>query len=76
MNEFPQYKQPNVSAENQPRILTPLEIPRGYKQLESGLLVNIGVAGNIAAKVAKKPWTIADAQRAAGIVTGDMTPYK
>ena len=50
-----QYRKPHVSAESQPRILAPKEIPEGYQQRESGLLVRIGSVGNIATRSIAPP---------------------
>ena len=50
-----QYKQQNISAKDQPRILIPQEIPEGHMQLESGLLIkNVPAVGNIATRSAEK----------------------
>jgi len=49
----PQYKHQNVSAENQPAILAPEQIPSGYVQNESGLLVKKNTVGHVVTRVAK-----------------------
>jgi len=55
MNKAPEspYKRQFSSAENQPPVLTPEQIPSGYVQRESGLLVKKNTIGNIAAYTAE-----------------------
>jgi len=62
-----------TNAGEQPRILAPEEIPAGYRQTESGLLIKISVAGNVAMRTAEtgKPYTIEDFEREIGYFDPD-----
>ena len=46
----PPYKHSNISAEDQPPVLTPDKIPSGYTQMDSGLLIKTSAVGNIASR--------------------------
>ena len=48
------YKHQNISADNQPPVLTPEQIPSGYQQVESGLLVKTSTIGHAAMRSAEQ----------------------